>query len=48
MNRKALKKIKKIYNRDLAEKAEKEAHELALTFFQHIVKPKPRFIPLWV
>ena len=48
MNRRALKKIKKMYNKDLAEKAEKEAHELAMTFFQHIVKPKPRFIPLWV
>ena len=44
----AKKKLKKLYKKDLAGKAEKEAHELATTFFNHVVKPKPHFFPLWL
>ncbi|MCK5235832.1 MAG: hypothetical protein KAR06_02510 [Deltaproteobacteria bacterium] len=48
MSERAAKKLRKLYKKDLAGKAEKEAHELATTFFTHVVKPKPRFFPLWL
>ena len=48
MNKGAKKKLEKIYKKDFAEKAEKEAHKMATMFFQHIIKPKPRFFPLWL
>ena len=41
MNKGAKKKLKKLYKKDLADKAEKEAHKLATMFFQHVIKPKP-------
>lgn len=48
MSGSADKKLRRLYKKDLAKKAEQEAHELATTFFNNIVKPKPRFCPLWL
>lgn len=48
MNGRAKKKLDKLYKRDFAAKAEEEAHKMATVFFQHIVRPKPRLIPLWL
>ncbi len=47
MSGSADKKLRRLYKKDLAKHAEKEAHELATTFFNNIVKPKPRLFPLW-
>ena len=48
MSGRADKKLRRLYKKDLAKHAEKEAHELATTFFNQVVKPKPLFFPLFL